>query len=63
MGNAADNIKNTVAAVGTVIGMTTGGAAPPPNSNQLADSQSTAQRRTEPGRGDVTGQPTTSGKP
>jgi hypothetical protein len=63
MGNTSDNIKNTVAAVGTVIGIATGGAAPPPSTSQLADAQQTSRDRNAPGRGDVTRHPTTSAKP
>ncbi|MFE5671692.1 hypothetical protein ACFQ58_08785 [Agromyces sp. NPDC056523] len=63
MGNAQDNVKNGLAAAITVAGIVTGGPAPAPNTSQLADAQGIAQERNKPGRGDVTGKPTTSGKP
>jgi hypothetical protein len=59
----SDNIKNTTAAAITAAGMITGGTTPPPSTNQLSDAQQIAQRRTEPARGDVTKNPTTSSKP
>lgn len=61
MGNTSDDIKNTVGAAAFAIGTLTAGAAPQPNTNQLDDSQQISQRRTEPARGDVTRDATTSG--
>lgn len=64
MGNISDGISNGIVGAASVIGAVTSGAAPLPNSGQLADAQEIGNSHLEISTSDIrsSNETTTSGK-